>query len=227
MKHLHFDTISSTQDYLIENLEGSPEHFLVSAKHQSKGRGRSSNKWDSFSNSLAFSFKVAPSKVLTLTSLEIAILLIKFIDSEKVKLKWPNDLLSVDLNKCGGILIQLIDGVAIVGVGLNWGQSVGEEHEEYKTGKGEISSAVLNDTEFETLPKAIYEFILQNRMEPSQIITDWNANCVHLGKKVTILDGDDRVDGIFKGIGPAGEAIIENNNKELKIYSGSLIINRA
>jgi len=226
MKHIHFDAISSTQDHLIENCNDYTKDFLVSAKHQSHGRGRSINKWDSYENSLAFSFTLKPAEVLTLTSLEIALLIIKYVKNDSIKLKWPNDILTSDYKKCGGILIQLINNTAIVGVGLNWGKSADRTDQAYKTQKGVLSSELkLTDTDFEDLPMNIYNYILSHRMSSLEIINQWNENCVHLGKQVSIIDGKDEQKGLFKGIGPAGEAILEIDTKEIKIFSGSLIIN--
>lgn len=224
MKHLHFDTIPSTQDYLIDNFEtlGSAE-TLVSCKSQTKGRGRGQNSWDSYQNSLAFSFLANTCENITLTPLEVACVLLKFTSkSRNLKLKWPNDILDNDNKKCAGILVQVINNKALIGVGINWG--VSSENHSYKTGKSFICNQNLQDSEYETIPKQFYEFFLNSRLANDEIITTWTKNCAHLNQKVLITEDNKVIEGIFTGIGPFGEAIIKNENGITKIYNGSLTI---
>lgn len=228
MKHLHFDEINSTQDYLMTNFSDLvDEQCLISAKKQSAGRGRGKNIWDTYENSLAFSFSLTPNNSLTLTPLEISCLVLKYINSlseaKHIQLKWPNDLLGLNNKKCAGILVQIQENTAFIGVGINWGLS-NPSTKEYKTGKASIFNQNLNEEDFKNIPAEIYKFILSNRMTAAQIINYWNENCAHLDSNVTIIEDEKEICGIFKGIGPSGEAHIEVENKIIKIYNGSLLI---
>jgi BirA family biotin operon repressor/biotin-[acetyl-CoA-carboxylase] ligase len=221
MKHLHFEEIDSTQDYLISQLSSGDAPHLVSAKIQTKGRGRSSNSWDSYENALAFSFKISASHTQTLTSLEMGVLICEFIEEAGLKLKWPNDIINSKGHKCGGILIQLIDGQPVVGIGLNWGKS--PTNDSYKTPKGSVISDTISPTDYKEIPAKIYNYILENRLSDKEIIESWNELCAHKDKLVSIID-DVEDKGIFKKIGPFGEAYLDINGNLKKFYAGSLII---
>lgn len=221
MKHLHFEEIDSTQDYLISQLSSGDTPHLVSAKVQTKGRGRSSNIWDSYTNALAFSFKIEASNTPTLTSLEMGVLICEYIKNAGLKLKWPNDIINSDGNKCGGILIQLIDGHPIVGIGLNWGPSA--INDSYKTPKGSVTELEISESDYKNIPMDIYQYILENRLSDGEIIESWNQLCAHKNKVVSIID-DTEEKGIFKKIGPFGEAYLDINGNIKKFYAGSLVI---
>lgn len=221
MKHLHFDQIDSTQDFFIDQLKRGESIELVSAKRQTKGRGRSSNTWDSYDNSLAFSFQLEPANTPTLTSLEIGVLICLFAKESQLKLKWPNDILTSHSQKCGGILIQIIEEKPLIGVGLNWGNSA--DNNSYKTGKGSLTQDQLSDDDYKNLPAKIYQFILAHRLTDQEIITKWNELCAHKDQDVSIIDTIEER-GIFKKIGPFGEAYLDINGHLKKFYAGSLVI---
>lgn len=231
MKHIHQETIESTSEYLksnfkdlIRDVDPSDQKLLISTKQQTQGRGRSDHKWQQLENSLAFSFVIAPCEVLTLTSIEIGILLSKYFKNS-IYLKWPNDILNAEHAKCGGILCQLVDKKSlIVGVGINYGTSnkknlpfpypVGSVYEEKK----------LTDQDYKEIPLKIYQFILANRMSPKDIISEWDKFCVHKNKNVKIVDGETSTEGLFKKINQDGAAVLEVNGKEKSVMCGSLFM---
>lgn len=63
-----------------------------------------------------------PSPGLTLAAGLAAVEAIRVTTEIECDLRWPNDLM-LDGKKCGGILVQLAGGNAIVGVGINVNQS--------------------------------------------------------------------------------------------------------
>ncbi len=224
MTHIHFDTIESTQTYLIdEHNKGSDTH-LVTSKLQTQGYGRKRDRWDCYENSLSFSFKISPNPIASLTPLEIGVLLCQFFKNQgiaKLSLKWPNDILTSEGLKCGGIIANLIDNSVIVGVGINYGSSKGGDH--YKTKKGTVSNILLTQDCYKEIPLEIFKYISRNRI--SQNLTGiWNSFCSHQNQEVEILDTDTRYSGVFKGISQYGEAILETNGEETKYSSGSLFI---
>lgn len=227
MKHIHFDEINSTQDYLITNLKDfknlKDENYLISTSNQTAGRGRGEHIWDNYNNALAFSFTTSLNEVMTLTSLEVSCLLLQFIESKTIlKLKWPNDILDSKNKKCAGILVQVIEDKAVVGIGINWGKS--EDKNVYKTGKSHIFDVDLTTSDQKSIPLNFYDFFQDNRMSSSAIISYWNDKCAHLNQIVSIIDGDLCYKGKFVGLGKNGEALLDIDNQIIKIYNGSLII---
>ena len=137
MKFLHFDEINSTNVYLYDKISEKNDisDMVVVASHQSAGRGMDKNKWESeagknllFSIALNVNFLEAENQFKISQAVSVAIIetLSQFIDSQKLYIKWPNDIYFGD-KKLAGMLIQntiegKMMGVSIIGIGLNVNQ---------------------------------------------------------------------------------------------------------
>ena len=218
MQHKHFETIDSTQIYLYDHVKNysTNENFIVTTNNQVKGHGRRGTAWSHFENAIACSFILNPADPLSLTSLEIGFIVGEFINEKfqkKLKLKWPNDLYNNLNKKVGGIICQQVNGIIVVGLGLNIGSL---NHNKY----GFIIKKEFEKIELTKLAKEIYSYLLKNRISPSKLISKWENNCLHLGKMVSI----EQQSGIFKGLGKNGEAILEINGNQKSFYTGSLTL---
>lgn len=234
MNHTHFNTIHSTQVYLRDNLVDLLDHssdVLITACEQTMGIGRKGSQWDSYSNSLAMSFTIRPNSIPTMTPIEIGILTSLFLKKEydiDIMLKWPNDLMTNEGKKCGGIIAQYINTeVVIAGLGLN----LGETHTQnapshYKHGLGKVSATMtLTPEDQKNIPAKIYNFILQNRIQTSEDLQNHFKNvCIHMDKTVLIDDDGSEHNGIFKGIGHNGEALVEVQGNVTPFLASSLKI---
>jgi len=224
LNHIHLKSTPSTQDYILENFEQAKEGILVSADEQTHGKGQYDRSWKHFEGSLSFSLTLIPNKIITLTSLEIPVLLQNFLTKRfgiEILFKWPNDLLTNDGKKFGGILINRQgDNDLIVGLGLNlW--PIHNTDDFLYTASGLFDQEIeFNSKE---LSRDIYKFILENRMESPKIIKDWNQSCIHLNKEVKIKESAQDHIGIFKGIGSNGQAMLEQHGVTKEIYTGSLL----
>ncbi|WP_127718374.1 biotin--[acetyl-CoA-carboxylase] ligase [Halobacteriovorax sp. HLS] len=225
--HFHSPQCDSTQTQILEYLRANSttKPLLFSSSFQTLGRGRQGNTWQSASNSLALSFTVKPNEVLTLTSLELGVLICDFLSLYKLQLKWPNDILTHDLFKCGGILCQTYSEKIVAGLGLNLGQSEKiEKCEEFKFGRSSITNKSLSNEEIKNISLELYEYILSNRISSIEVIKKWNDKCAHMNKNVLIKDDTFHLEGVFKGIGSSGEALIEDKGLIQKAYSGSIYL---
>ena len=133
-------SVDSTNNYAINLLK--KKNFIQSiiiANHQSKGRGRSKNKWISLKGNIFMSLvfevnkKYSLQKVTKMNCLIIKSALKKFTKKE-IKIKKPNDLL-IDNKKFCGILQEILflnkKKYIIVGIGINLSKS--PKIEGYKT----------------------------------------------------------------------------------------------
>jgi biotin-(acetyl-CoA carboxylase) ligase len=69
------------------------------------------------------------------------------------------------------------------------------------------------------MPLEFVERYLSNSSQSVDAIrNEWLKRCVHLNRKVTITDGNEIFEGLFEGIGPHGEAIIDKRS----VFNGSL-----
>lgn len=215
----HFNEIDSTQSYLVDFLKNNSdlckENIVVSTNNQTMGRGRGSNNWRQQTNAVAFSFTIKPLEVITLTSLEVACHIVNFLKNDPL-VKWPNDILNSNKEKVGGIIINLLDDIAIVGIGLNISHS---QDDQFK------SLNLKVDDKFKiNMPRKIYQYILDNRLSSDEVIAKWNSYCAHKNSKVTLVESNEKFTGMFYGIGKNGEAILEIDGTNKSFYNGSLII---
>lgn len=222
MQHVHYPECSSTQALLIDKLKKEGEGaYIISTDKQTQGRGQHGKSWVNTDGALMFSFCLSPRKAITLTPLEVALLIQEFFVAKfnlLLKLKWVNDLLDSQNKKCGGILCQAYSSKIIaVGVGINLYQAPHLAGSEYEAGylfkKNEIKDPI-------SLIKNIVQYITGHRvLADADLIQKWERQCAHLNKNITIED----TKGIFLGIGKSGEAIIQRPDGEIvNIISGSL-----
>jgi BirA family transcriptional regulator, biotin operon repressor / biotin---[acetyl-CoA-carboxylase] ligase len=131
----HIEELDSTNSYASSYLSEKhpPEGTIILAKKQSKGRGQSTNKWESEGGkNLTFSVILYPTfisisqqfEISKAISLGVADFLSNYVD--KVSIKWPNDIY-VDKNKIAGILMEYsiqknLISSCIIGIGLNINQ---------------------------------------------------------------------------------------------------------
>lgn len=225
MRHLFLPTCPSTQTYLRELIEteGPSDQIVVSTAEQTGGHGRRGKEWVFFENSLAFSFTLKPNSVLTLTSLEIGILIIQFFKTLNLTLlqKWPNDLMNEKGEKCGGIIQQIYQDQVIVGVGINL-SSNGKESVAAEIPIGSLNLKLSSD-EREELPLKIVNFINQHRLQSQEIKNLFNLHHYYQNKLVTITDEEKKVSGKFIGISEFGEALLVSQPGKIeKVLTGTL-----
>lgn len=228
IRHIKFDKINSTQLWLKDNaetyLQKSPEEMLiVSCQKQEEGIGRSGNIWEHSKHSLAFSFLAPPALEISLTPLEVGILLAKYFKhkfSIKINLKWPNDLIFQD-KKCGGIICHSLtyqeqNKLIAVGVGINI-----NEQEFYESRTSLKIPTVSPDFQHE-IPFDFLHFFNSNRLTSEQILSNWKDLCSHLNRKIKTHQNRELMEGTFLGIGSKGQAILETTSGIQEIFSGDI-----
>lgn len=106
--------------------------LVVASDHQTGGRGRFGRVWQSPFGKNLYATLALPiqalgrdlSNITLVVGVSLATVLNKYNDS--LGLKWPNDLVTSDLNKAGGILTEFIgdlsgSGTLYIGFGINAG----------------------------------------------------------------------------------------------------------
>ncbi len=122
----YFATIDSTMLEAARLAEaGCEEGTVVAADEQTAGQGRHGRRWHSEPGAGLYVSTVlrpdlAPDSlpVLTLALGLAAADAIEETASVHCDLRWPNDVM-IDSRKVAGILVQLLDGIAIAGIGVN------------------------------------------------------------------------------------------------------------
>lgn len=128
----------STNRFLREKAPELPSFTIVTAEHQTAGRGQGSNSWESEAGkNLLFSILVRPTNVQAdsqfVLSMAEALAVREAVCSligceDEVSLKWPNDLYWNDMKLSGTLIETALEGKkvrhCIFGTGVNVNQTV-------------------------------------------------------------------------------------------------------
>lgn len=115
---------SSTMDFVRQVYEKKPEILpvVVLAAKQNLGRGRQGSEWKSDANDFTASFGFyCDNPDCSAFSLIAAMAVNKILSGYgcKLKIKWPNDLITDDGRKISGILVEKHKHCINVGIGIN------------------------------------------------------------------------------------------------------------
>lgn len=253
---IHFTEIGSTQSYIHEickeKLQSSgtidaSRVFVVSADHQSEGRGKGDRSWfsESSSDSVAMSFLFAlPSCLIKKAAFVTQLLALSAVDSLSVfgiiesKVKWPNDILLAG-KKIGGILAEMCPlsedfQAIIIGIGMNI--DISDESLEGGVGRGRVIApgAVKQITGREVscskLRLALMEQFLSNLSDflrdksPEKYIARLNGKQAFVDSQILFRTSpSETIKGVHRGISSDGGIVIESCNGLLRtLYSGEI-----
>lgn len=229
-----FQSIDSTNSYLLQQTVSVGSARVCVAEVQAAGRGRRGNRWQSSSGSnimmsLSWGFSHWPETVTGL-GLAVALVVAERINHDHglaVKIKWPNDLM-INGNKLGGILIDVggeADGVCnvVIGLGLNvrqldWSTETGyawvDLHSlgidiDRNTFIGQLTSDWIDMlTGFE-----------KNGFAP--LVAVWNQHSSYAGRKISVGDEQQKIQGRMLGVNDKGALIVEADNGEIHSFADS------
>lgn len=129
--HRHFSSCESTNDAArnwVLNAESlAPSGALVTADFQMRGRGQRGHEWQAEAGQsalLSYVYRLPPGAVTAQLGLLIPLAVAEALATlgASPQIKWPNDIL-LNGKKCGGILVEVAAGVAVLGIGLNVNQA--------------------------------------------------------------------------------------------------------
>jgi BirA family biotin operon repressor/biotin-[acetyl-CoA-carboxylase] ligase len=224
------EVTGSTNTTAIEMAEaGTPEWTLVSAAHQTDGRGRLGRAWtDVADTALLFSLVLRPALpparagLLSLLAGACMAEAIRDTAGRRVTCKWPNDLLLHD-DKVGGILLEsaVDDDVlryVVVGIGVNL------ETPEEVPGAGAIGvRAGLRDllTAFLVLFNAAYT--TSDASLPERVRHAWLPVSATIGQSVRATTTAGReVTGRAVGIDDFGSLQLSTDDGEVRVGFGEI-----
>jgi len=152
---LYFDSLASTQNYLLEKIEkrSLQAPIAVITKDQNSGVGSRNNEWSggegNFFASIAIQTEALPSDLpLASASIYFSFIMKKTLENmgEKVWLKWPNDFY-LNESKVGGTITKKIQDTLVCGIGIN----LKESQNGYSSLQSELSPGNLLNNYLESL----------------------------------------------------------------------------
>ena len=205
------ESCESTNDLARELGEaGFPHGTWVSARQQTRGRGRLGRQWQSMEGNLFLSVIVRPDKrelwtwVPMATAIAIAESLRDLYPDIPVQVKWPNDLW-VHGKKLGGILCEAVgargDSFIVIGIGLNCAvapEGLDQATTSVSAERGEVTSA-------DDVRLAVIRNVLQwMNLDASLIASAYERLAAFPpGSRIQWSEGAEQ--GAVVGLGPSGE----------------------
>lgn len=129
--HRHLAECASTNDiareWATDAADTAPSGALVTADFQTRGRGQRGHEWQAQAGQSALMSYVYrlppdanPGQLGLITALAVAD--VCRASNSHAQIKWPNDIL-LNGKKVAGILVEVVGDVAIIGIGVNVGQT--------------------------------------------------------------------------------------------------------
>lgn len=188
------ETGSTNADLLAAAAAGAPDRSVLTARHQTAGRGRLDRRWDAPPGAnllVSLLFRHLPQHPHELTQ-RVALAArdaLAEVAGVEAGLKWPNDLL-VDGAKIAGVLAQagVVDGRidhVVVGIGINvgWAPEGGA-----KAGEGidplDLLTSVLRA--FDALPADVHQRYREHLVTLGQTVRVERPNDVLVGRAIDV-----------------------------------------
>ncbi len=208
------EEIASTQ-------EGAIAHNLklgdvCAALHQTAGRGRRGNEWDS---SGGVSVTVVLEEATPHLSIAVAAVLAEQIDAlveQAVGIKWPNDLY-IDGRKLAGILIEQREGVCLVGVGVNVGRN--------KVPNGVSLSELGSEVDRATVAGLVVSSIFSaSEISIDSAVRLWKSRDILVGTTQSFITENTQFKGTVLAIDPLHNLLLKTDEGHTTLDAASTTI---
>jgi BirA family transcriptional regulator, biotin operon repressor / biotin---[acetyl-CoA-carboxylase] ligase len=223
------DQIDSTNDLGLQLAADAllPCPYLIHAARQTRGRGRGSHAWWSDRGALTFSLIVCTSSlrippnqwpILSLaTGLALADALGQYVDRQRIRVKWPNDVFLGE-RKVGGILIESARSAHqrfVIGIGLNINNSLHSAPSDVARRATSVRDEVERDHDLDHVLWNVLSGLSDHyRLLESgeyRLGERWRESCLLTGREVHVASGDHILRGECLGIDDRGALVVKTS----------------
>jgi BirA family biotin operon repressor/biotin-[acetyl-CoA-carboxylase] ligase len=218
-----FDKVDSTMD--VANAlaaEGAPAGTLVLADAQLAGRGRAGRRWESKAGSgtwMTLIERVNDPSALDVLSLRIGLRAARALDrfaTERIGLKWPNDLF-LGGGKLGGILVEsrwrgTRPEWTAIGIGIN-------VHSVSFTGGAALGSAISRLEVLADLIPAVRAAASARGHLSERELAEFLSRDLAAGRRCT-----EPIPGLVSGVAADGALLVATADGEKRATGGSLLL---
>ncbi len=181
-----------------------PSGSVVVAREQTAGIGRHGHDWESRADEgLYASFVLEPHPVLTLALGLAGQAAVRDVTSLGCEIRWPNDLM-LNGKKLGGILVQMQDGRAVAGMGINIAQR------RFPPDLAGVATSLAMETGLDFRADDLLEALMARippvtELSQAAVIAEWERRSGWArGKAVKVDQGDRVIEGVTAGLDASG-----------------------
>lgn len=228
-----FERVTSTNDYLKQEMKTNSGITFCLAEQQTEGKGRLNREWHSpFGKNIYLSCRYPFQKDLSelaglslITSLAIVKALQSFGMGDQLYVKWPNDVL-YGQNKLAGNLIEVqaeTHGIcnSVIGIGLNVNMLEAQAISQGWTSMRNILGQYLDrNLIIATLINYLLDYLNTfNEHGFAYFAEDWmQADCL-TNQAITISHVTGSVPGIMQGVNEQGHLLLRLANGQMRAFS--------
>lgn len=230
------EKVDSTNQYLKQSQTPIEEVQVCLAEIQTKGRGRLNRSWYSpFGKNIYFSMRYPFQKDLSELSglsLVVALSVAHTLDTirespEKIKLKWPNDVM-VQGEKMAGILIEIqaeSNGFSqvVIGIGINVNETDANQNNITQPWSSLKKLTGIDYDRNGICAELISQLLSYLQRFSASGFSDFNAEWQErdllFGKPVELTSGNQAYSGIGQGIDAQGHLVLKMADGSLKGFS--------
>jgi BirA family biotin operon repressor/biotin-[acetyl-CoA-carboxylase] ligase len=241
----YFEKLESTQETAAAMAARGARHGeVVIAEQQSAGRGRMGRRWHSppgvnFYGTFILrpEIPVAQAAILSLTAGVAVAEAMESVAGGIVALKWPNDVW-LGGRKAGGIIAEAVTdprqrlACVLLGIGINLNLPKEQIPEDLRDKATSVLAATGKTCDRSTFAAKLFSRLDTRYMETlsagfAAIRPVWERYSALTGRRVTVVDGQNRLHGTVLGIGPDGVLLIESEGRTIPVLTGDVSIEGA
>ena len=227
----HESTGSTNADVSAAAAAGEPAGLVIGTDLQTAGRGRRGRSWtESAGRGLALSVLLRPSlppsrwPLLPLVAgLAVHDAAASVVGTDRIGLKWPNDLL-LDDTKTSGILVEALNDAVVIGMGINidW-RGVDRPADLRATSLAEATDADVDRAAvLVELLEALGRWVDLAETDPEAIVPAYVSRCATLGTDV-VVHGPSTVTGRAVGLTHEGHLRVRRDDgTEVVVSAGDV-----
>lgn len=223
VEKISFETIESTSSWAKQNLTklAPGTIHLVRAEEQTAGYGRRGHNWLSPKGKnllVTFAFALTD-EVPSLLCHKLCLSLTQTLETSSLpaKIKWPNDVL-LEGKKVAGVVCEIVDGVAYLGLGLNV-NTTAEELAPITPPATSLFAASGKEWDRNALEaKILANFLQASRFSKAE----YEKRLLFVGQKISVDDEGKISTGICRGISEKGALLLEIDGEIMSLLTGQL-----
>lgn len=197
---------------------------------QTAGRGRGHNAWHSSRGVLTATLvlpahdTLPPQHVPLIAGLAL-VEAVESLGAVGVGVKWPNDLWHDDL-KLAGLLCERLDGIDLIGVGLNVNLDPGELPRPLRHRSTSLGSLLGRPVPITDALVAVVRRVSERLRDPritfATIRKDYERRHVLTGRPITVRDGQTVRSGVCEGTDSSGRLLLRSGVSLERVIAGSV-----